>query len=196
MSWVALQALAKRLKQDKPIFSSWAFFISTIIKFSYLLVLSLAAWILIRLPLVGFLVAPLIQFRVTVKTVGFKLALALSITMLLQPWTTSLVLGLVNVWRACILLGLDMLSPFLSRRVPISKLREFANRHQLKILSFAMPFSLLFAIPILGPLFGLLVAISAAPVLLVDILDDDPSLIDLDPSKHHRSVADHPKFGV
>ena len=178
-----MQALAKRLKQGKPIFSTWAFFISTITKFSYLLVLSLAAWILIRLPLVGFLVAPLIQLRVTAKTVGFKLALALSITMLLQPWTTSLVLSLVNVWRACILLGLDMLSPFLSRRVPISRLREFANRHQLKILSFAMPFSLFFAIPILGPLLGLLVAISAAPVLLVDILEDDPSLNEPDSSK-------------
>ena len=78
-----------------------------------------------------------------------------------------------QIWITAKTLGWELIDPLLDKRsLRFSGQRDYVNQNSMAITGFALPFSLLLAIPIIGPLFfGL--AQAAAPALVVDILEPD-----------------------
>eukprot|EP00285_Hemiselmis_virescens_P002637 CAMPEP_0173406890 /NCGR_PEP_ID=MMETSP1356-20130122/65810_1 /TAXON_ID=77927 ORGANISM="Hemiselmis virescens, Strain PCC157" /NCGR_SAMPLE_ID=MMETSP1356 /ASSEMBLY_ACC=CAM_ASM_000847 /LENGTH=116 /DNA_ID=CAMNT_0014367967 /DNA_START=117 /DNA_END=467 /DNA_ORIENTATION=- len=79
----------------------------------------------------------------------------------------------VHMYQACILHGIDALNPYLTRCVPLHKVRGFADRHRFKIVPFSLPFLLLSMVPVFGQLVSLLVTVSASPLLLILLIEEE-----------------------
>lgn len=78
-------------------------------------------------------------------------------------------------------LGWEMLDPYFDKlRLRFDEQHRFVRRHRVPIVGFGLPFSLLMAIPLFGPvLFGM--AQAAAGVLIADVLEATDSTEPIEP---------------
>ncbi len=76
-----------------------------------------------------------------------------------------------QLWITAKTLGWELLDPFFDKmEMRYGPQRDYVDQHSKAIVGFALPYSFVLAIPLIGPLFfGL--AQAAAPVLIHDVLD-------------------------
>lgn len=141
-------------------------------KFRRTFVIGLALLLLSYLPRIGFLIVPLAQFYSTYQQLGPKLAILVAAPMLV-PWFRG-------IWLVCVAFGwsaraicLELMDPYLGRLkcVEHRAFREFlSGNNQLVLVSFALPFTFLIAVPFVGPL-GLPVFQSSAALFIEKVAD-------------------------
>ena len=107
-----------------------------------------------------------------------RLLYFLGVTALTLALTLVPVLGVVlgpaaQLWFTSRMLSWELLDPYLDRRgVDYAGQRALMKRHRAAMFGFGAPWTLLFALPVVGPLgFGL--AQAAAPLLVTEILEAD-----------------------
>jgi uncharacterized protein involved in cysteine biosynthesis len=111
---------------------------------------------------------------VRVASVVFLFFLGLSVAAFavsLVPVVGPIVGPVAQLWITAKILGWELLDPYLDKReMGFAAQRQYVNGHQSAIVGFALPFAVLLAIPLIGPLFfGL--AQGAAPMLLTTVLE-------------------------
>lgn len=109
-----------------------------------------------------------------------RLALFLVLTLALfllslVPVVGSVLGPVLQTWRSAIALAWELLDPYFDKRgLDRDAQRELLRRHQSRLLGFALPFTFVMAIPLVGPLiFGL--AQAGIARVVVDAIEAEPS---------------------
>eukprot|EP00005_Dracoamoeba_jomungandri_P010150 CAMPEP_0174269574 /NCGR_PEP_ID=MMETSP0439-20130205/41531_1 /TAXON_ID=0 /ORGANISM="Stereomyxa ramosa, Strain Chinc5" /LENGTH=346 /DNA_ID=CAMNT_0015358425 /DNA_START=9 /DNA_END=1049 /DNA_ORIENTATION=+ len=136
------------------------------------LILGFGVWIWYHIPILGYLAMPFAQFKLSERTFGTPMAILLAVVSLVgallgnpySHWVATEISLLVS----CISLSREVMEPYFSRlddyRVGPAKLRK---KYFKMMIGFAIPFTLLLSIPIIGIVFWGLIQASAAALVIV-----------------------------
>lgn len=117
------------------------------------IMIGLVLLLLSYIPRIGFLVFPLAQFLSTYQQLGLKLA-GIVVCFSLVPGFRSLWLVAVAFGWSARAICIELMDPYLGRLRTVERaaVKEFLSGNvQLVLVSFAIPFTILLAIPFVGP---------------------------------------------
>lgn len=153
--------LCNKLKQENnPNF--WAWLWKRVKRNTKLGMISLIAYLLSLIPVVGVLVLPINSFFLTRRALGKELAVILSLALLtvLKPYTILF----LKLWFSCRSLSFELLDIYFQCESVSAKKSEADNRPLL--MGFSFPWMFVLSIPIVGPLFFGLAQASTAMLVI------------------------------
>ena len=114
------------------------------------------------LPVIGPLVIPAAQFLlVSSPLFGLKASVAVVIVLTFVPGAKAAVTMFVGVCLASRSLARELMEPYLTRmhQEPVER-RRFINRNSARLLGFALPYTFLIGIPVVGPFVWVIAQVS------------------------------------
>lgn len=142
------------------------------IKIARLVGLSLLSAFGRKLPVAGWLIAPMMLFSSGERLLGTERALllaAIGLVPQIAPWA----LDFLHLWRASHVTGSELLQDYIQKVVPGGVRDEWYRKNEVAMFCFLAPQLLLMELPIVGPL--LFLPASAAAAFLASYLHSLPS---------------------